>query len=123
MGVSMPETQTSEFITYTIVLRKDYDTIGEVLSHSTEGVCFLWTDDGVTQHALDSGADPSSWDESVPSFCEQLYAQGGNTAIYDYINEHHPDMPWLQCEGCETDTPHWDKECLCCGLKHEEDEA
>jgi len=45
------------------VVRKDDDVIAEMLRHTAEGICFLWGEDGVTQCALDKGAEPTSWDK------------------------------------------------------------
>lgn len=109
----------SEHVTYTVVVRKDDDVIAEMLRHTAEGICFLWGEDGVTQCALDKGADPTSWNEPLSEFCEDLYARKGNTAVYDYIREHRPDVPWSDCGECDAETPHHDNACLCCGHSDE----
>ena len=52
----------SDYKTYTIVVRKDEDIIAEALDLCTDGVQFMWAQEGVTRNALNLGADPTSWD-------------------------------------------------------------
>jgi len=34
-----------------------------------------------------------------------LYEKGGQSEVYDYVNEHHKDWDWDYCEPCECDSP------------------
>lgn len=43
-----------------------------------------------------------------------LYEQGGQSAIYDYVNAHHPDWAWARCDRCDDDTPTWAGVCAVC---------
>lgn len=112
-------TGAGKFITYTIVVRADEDDVWQAFRHgATDGICFLLGEDGVTQHALDIGADPSSWDTDVIEKCQELYEQGGQQAVIDYATErqgYDERIEWAHCSPCETETPHYDSTCLVCG--------
>lgn len=111
----------SDYKTYTIVVRKDEDIIAEALDLCTDGVQFVWAEDGVTRNALDLGADPTSWDDSIEDTCERLYQKGGASDVYEFVRKCYPDMPWSQCEDCDAETPHRNdtKVCLVCGMHKE----
>jgi len=49
-----------------------------------------------------------------------IYEQGGQYAVYDYVNENHPDWTWSPCEPCEDETPDDpDGDCAVCGTGKE----
>lgn len=111
--------KASEFLTYTIVVRRDDDVLADVLHHSAEGICFLYAEDNVSDTALSLGAEPTSWDTPLQDICQSLYGRGGAEAVCDYINEHRPTIPWQRCEPCDAQSPHVTTtdgaECLVCG--------
>lgn len=41
------------------------------------------------------------------------YEQGGQSAVYDYVNAHHPDWRWGWCEGCDCESPAMPDDGLC----------
>ena len=113
----------SEYTTYTIVVRNDSDIIGEALDLCTDGVQFVWAEDGVSSSALALGAEPSSWDDSIEDTCERLYEEGGASRVYSFVQSKYPDIPWSRCEECDTGTPHIKRDdkqvCLVCGTHKE----
>lgn len=117
------EDTRSEYTTYTIVVRNHTDVIGKALDLDTEGVEFVWAEDGVSSSAFALGAEPSTWDESIEITCERLYEQGGASRVYSFVQRAHPDVPWSLCEPCDTGTPHMKRDdtqvCLVCGTHKE----
>ena len=47
--------------------------------------------------------------------CCRLYEKAGQSGVFDYINNNHPEIPWAYCEPCEIDSPVEDSTCLVCG--------
>ncbi len=59
-----------------------------------------------------------SYNDEMANFLTSLYDEGGQSAIYDYVNEHYPNWDWAYCEPCECDSPVWNsngqKVCAVC---------
>lgn len=67
----------------------------------------------------------TTWYFKVPSYNNEmaskltdLYDDGGYTAVFEYVKEHHPNWDWTYCSCCDQDTPIWstekDKICAVC---------
>lgn len=48
-----------------------------------------------------------SWKNEMSHILTDLYDEGGQSAIYDYVLEHHKDWDWAFCEPCDCDSPVW----------------
>ena len=46
---------------------------------------------------------------------QNIYAQKGASAVYDYANKH--GLPYASCQGCDAQTPIYNESCLICGAK------
>lgn len=46
-----------------------------------------------------------SWNNEVARILTNLYDEGGQSAVYDYVNEHYPHWDWDFCEPCDCDSP------------------
>lgn len=44
----------------------------------------------------------------------EVYEEGGQYAVYAWVEEHHPDWDWEWCAPCEDETPTWDHVCAAC---------
>ena len=56
--------------------------------------------------------------QQLSEWCERIYSRDGQSAVIDYILEHHDEQPWGYCEPCEANSPiTTEKEpvCLVCG--------
>lgn len=51
--------------------------------------------------------------------CERIYNAEGQSAVFEYVSKKHPDVEWLPCEPCETESPISDNACLVCGTPTE----
>jgi hypothetical protein len=47
--------------------------------------------------------------------CQELYEQGGQHSVYEYIMQNHKDIDWDTCNPCEAWSPVLDNACLVCG--------
>lgn len=89
-------------------------------THKTLGDAKFWVSDprrnnNLTKYPLREGTTMPT--KSLMSICVALYDEGGQSAVYDYINENHPEIKWGDCEPCETQSPidPSDSSCLVCG--------
>lgn len=71
--------------------------------------------------ALDA-ATRLTMSENIKSECIRRYSAhpGGQVAVFDFINENYPLIPWAWCKPCESDSPMLGDECLVCGTKRED---
>lgn len=55
--------------------------------------------------------------KTLSETCYEIYTERGQSAVFDYINAEHPELPWRWCEPCESISPAdpADKSCLVCG--------
>jgi hypothetical protein len=51
----------------------------------------------------------------IYDLCLEKYEQGGQSAVFDFVNLNFPELSWKYCEPCESDSPIEDKTCLVCG--------
>lgn len=47
--------------------------------------------------------------------CLNIYEEGDQYAVYDFVRAHHPDIPWAHCPPCEDNVPVSRGDCLVCG--------
>jgi hypothetical protein len=45
------------------------------------------------------------YNDELAQTLTNLYDEGGQSAIYDYVNEHYPNWDWDFCEPCDCDSP------------------
>ena len=58
--------------------------------------------------------------QELYEWCERIYSQKGQSAVFDYILEYHHDQPWEECAPCETRSPVTEEAepvCLVCGTR------
>lgn len=55
--------------------------------------------------------------KTLSETCYEIYAERGQSAVFDYINAEHPEIRWAWCEPCEIMSPEdpTDLTCLVCG--------
>jgi len=55
--------------------------------------------------------------KTLSEICYELYADKGQSAVFDFINAEHPEISWRYCEPCECLSPAdpTDVACLVCG--------
>ena len=56
--------------------------------------------------------------QELYEWCESIYSQKGQSAVFDYILEYHHDQPWSYCLACECRSPITEEaeaSCLVCG--------
>ena len=68
-------------------------------------------------HLYDGDDYPAPyWENDIVNFPDthpmshilrHLYDKGGQSAIYDYVNENHKDWQWHFCSECDCDSPVW----------------
>lgn len=60
--------------------------------------------------------------KTLYEICEQIYSQGGQSSVFDFINAEHLEVDWRWCEPCMTNSPADPKDnaCLVCGSSTEE---
>jgi hypothetical protein len=46
-----------------------------------------------------------AWSNQIARTLTNLYDDGGQGAIFDYVREHHKDWDWRYCLPCESDSP------------------
>lgn len=51
----------------------------------------------------------------IYDLCEKQYEQGGQDAVFNFILNNFPELPWKKCEPCEISSPIEDNTCLVCG--------
>lgn len=52
---------------------------------------------------------------SLSDICGNIYVKFGQSGVFDYIHQNHPDISWKWCKPCEIDSPTENDECLVCG--------
>ena len=45
---------------------------------------------------------------------EGYEGERGASAVYQYVNDEHPDWPWELCRDCEDLTPSYEEVCAVC---------
>ena len=53
--------------------------------------------------------------KNLYEICEEIYVKGGQYAVYAFIKESHPSIPWEYCQPCEDVVPSQQRTCLVCG--------
>jgi hypothetical protein len=53
----------------------------------------------------------------IYDLCVEKYEQGGQSAVFDFVNENFPELSWGWCEPCESKSPIEAETCLVCGGK------
>lgn len=54
----------------------------------------------------------------LSEWCGRIYSRKGQSAVFDFILEFHPDQPWANCDPCEALSPRTEEpepSCLVCG--------
>jgi hypothetical protein len=54
-----------KYTTYTIVVETSSDTVENFLGMAPDGVQFWASENGISQKAMEEGAEPSSWDADL----------------------------------------------------------
>jgi hypothetical protein len=53
----------------------------------------------------------------IYDLCVQKYEQGGQFAVFDFVNQNFPELFWGWCKPCESESPIESATCLVCGSK------
>ena len=46
-----------------------------------------------------------AWSNETARTLTNLYDEGGQSAVFDYVHVHHRDWDWAYCEPCECESP------------------
>jgi len=47
--------------------------------------------------------------------CERIYERYGQSAVFDFVLTHYPEIKWERCLPCEIESPIQNGLCLVCG--------
>lgn len=47
--------------------------------------------------------------------CERIYEKYGQSAVFEFVLTHYPEIEWVTCDPCEISSPTQNGACLVCG--------
>lgn len=58
----------------------------------------------------------------ITEICKEIYERSGMSAVIEHVdrevdknNPAYSEVTYKVCTACDSETPHWEKECLVCG--------